>query len=173
MLQRNCQGSQAITPCCLSTWAPMILSGKIRGIKGDYKVLRARIKNYRLASLTASPATIMGQDPLEHISGPMQEKEVIRKSKYGFTKGQSYLNGLCCGHPQLLGHLFCGEALFLLLLGTSCPVWCKAILLRWRPHTINNLGMVRYTVDLDLDKTGFKSRKKGKEIHRKHTEIQI
>lgn len=64
----------------------MILSGKIRGIKGDYKVLRARIKNYRLASLTASPATIMGQDPLEHISGPMQEKEVIRKSKYGFTK---------------------------------------------------------------------------------------
>lgn len=115
MLQRNRQGSLAVTPYCLSTWAPVVLGGegpgKARGVKSDYKDLRVGIRNYGLASLTVSPVKIMDQGPSEHISGPMKEKEVIRKSQHGFTKGQSCLNNWTARYDKMTGFMDKGKAM--------------------------------------------------------------
>ena len=81
----------------------MILPGETRGVKSDYKDLRVRIRNYRLASLTVSPAKIMHQGPLEHTSGPKQEKKVTRRSQQGFIKGQSCLYNLIALYDKMTG----------------------------------------------------------------------
>jgi len=69
------------------------------------------IKSYRLASLTLSPAKIMDQGPLEHISQPTQETEVTRKAQHGFTKGQSCLNNLITLYDKMTGFVAKGRAM--------------------------------------------------------------
>ncbi|XP_009470370.1 PREDICTED: uncharacterized protein LOC104018891 [Nipponia nippon] len=95
-----------------------------RGVKSDYKGLRVRIRNYGLDSLTVSPAKIMDQGPLVHISGSKQEKEVIRKSQHGFTKGQSCPNNPIARYDKMTGFVDKGRAVddFHLALSSCQPL---------------------------------------------------
>lgn len=70
----------------------MIPPGETGGGKSDFKDLRLEDQELQTGHPHCSPAKIMDQGPLEHISGPIQEMQVIRKSQNGFTNGQSHLN---------------------------------------------------------------------------------
>jgi len=51
-------------------------------------------RNYRLVSLTSIPEKVMEQLILDVISKQVEEKQVVRSSQHGFTKGKSSLTNL-------------------------------------------------------------------------------
>jgi len=51
-------------------------------------------RNYRLVSLTSIPGKVMQQFILDAICKQVEEKQVIRTSQHGFTKGKSCLTNL-------------------------------------------------------------------------------
>jgi len=75
--------------------------------------------NYRLLSLTSIPGKVMEQLILEVIIKQVEEKNIIRSSQHGFTKGKSCLTNLIAFYDGMTGCVDEGRAVDIVYLDFS------------------------------------------------------
>jgi len=76
-------------------------------------------ENYRTVSLTSIPGKVMEKFILDVISKQVEEKQVIRTSQHGFTKGKSCLTNLIAVYNGMTGWVDEGRAVDVVYLDFS------------------------------------------------------
>ena len=92
--------------------------------------------NYRSVSLTLTPGKVTEQLILETICRHMNNKQIIRNSQHGFTKGKSLLTNLITFYDEMTGLVDKGRAVDIAYLnfsrafdGAACKILADKLLL--------------------------------------------